>query len=287
MFRKNKRDRGALAIHISLAFMLAGCGSPMPPQSARHEQAIQANHQGESAFYRGDYSHALAYFNEALRIDTSIENVDGIATNRINLARTALAVNDDEQAQRHLDQLLKSTTMQYPPTQLAQASALQATRLFMHGNLNEALAYVDKGRAWCGSDCTAAASLSLLRAQIALRAAHADAAIEYASDALRRTDGRLHAEEKANALRVIGEAWMQKKDVEAAIARFEQALALDREAGLPHKIGIDLMHLAKASKLAHRLDDANTYFRRAAAVRSAAGDQSGAALALRNIELKE
>jgi len=276
-----------LATSLLSAMMLAGCGAPIVQPNARQQQAIQANNQGETAFRRGDYPRARVYFEEALRIDQSLENVTGIATNRINLARIANAMGDQEQAQRHLDLLLKSPLVAYPSMQLAEAAALQTTLFLSNGNLTSALDLVEKGQAWCAGSCRAFPSLLLLRAQIALRSARPDEAIDHASNALRRLDGSQHAEEKANALRVIGEALLDKKDPLGAIGRFEQALVLDREAGVPQKISIDLMYLGQASKLANRRDDAATYYRRAAAVRHAAGDRTGAELALRNIEPKE
>jgi len=286
MSRKNNFSNfaGGLCASLLGAIVLAGCGSPVVQQSARQEQAIKANHRGESAFRNAEYQRARMYFEEALRIGQSIENVGGMAANRINLARTSLALGDAAQTQRHLDQLLKTPAVTYPTVQLSEAAALQATLLLAGGNPDAALAQIEKGEAWCAGSCNAFPSLLLLRAQIALRAARPDEAIAHASNALRRLDGPQHPEEKANALRVIGEALLDKKDPAAATARFEQALALDREAGVPHKVSLDLIQLGQTSKQANRRDEANAYFRRAAAVRSAAGDKAGAELAMQLIE---
>lgn len=281
MCRKNKL---ATVTALLCALWLCGCGTPPQQQNARMQQAIQSNQQGEAAFYGGDYARARIYFEEALRIDESIENIDGMAINRVNLARTLSAMGDDAQAQRQLDALLRNPLVPYPAGQLTQAAALAATLSLKNGNLQNAAGMLDKAQAWCGGNCSALPSLLLLRAQIALRADHPDEAIEQASNVLRRLDGKQNAEEKANALRVIGEASMAKKNPAESIARFEQALALDREAGMPHKIGLDLMCLGQASKMLNKTTDANAYFNRAAAVRMAAGDKQGAEAALRSIE---
>lgn len=292
MCRKNKSTHTALtrigiAGLVGAVLLLSGCSSPLKQQNARIQQAIQSNQQGEDAFYGGDYSRALIYFEEALRIDQSVENVSGVGTNRINLARTYVAMGNAEQARHHLDALLKNPLVPYPAEQLAQAAALESTLFLGGGNLTAALDVVEKGQKWCAGSCSALPSLLLLRAQIALRSNRPDEAIEHASNVLRRLDGNPRVEEKANALRVMGEALLDNKNPAEAIARFEQALALDREAGAPQKISLDLMYLGQASNLVNKHADANAYFRRAAAVRTAAGDKSGAEVALRNIELKE
>ncbi|MGZ5780502.1 MAG: tetratricopeptide repeat protein, partial [Burkholderiaceae bacterium] len=210
-----------------------------------------------------------------------------VGINRINLARANIAMGDAEQARRHLDALLKNPLLPYPSDQLAQAAALEATLFLVSGDLKAALDVVEKGQTWCAGSCGALPSLLLLRSQIALRSGRSDEAIEHASNVLRRLDGNQKMEEKANALRVIGEALLDKKNPAESIARFEQALALDRETGAPQKISLDLMYLGQASNLVNKHSEANAYFRRAAAVRAAAGDKSGAELALRNIEPKE
>jgi tetratricopeptide (TPR) repeat protein len=175
----------------------------------------------------------------------------------------------------------------YPAEQVALAAALESTLFLADGNLTAALDLIEKGQALCANSCAVLPSLLLLRAQIALRSQRPDEAIEHASNALRRLDGNQKAEEKANALRVIGEAFLRKNNPVESIARFEQALALDREAGASQKIGLDLMYLGQASNLVNKRGDANAYFRRAAAVRMASGDKTGAEAALRNIESKE
>jgi tetratricopeptide (TPR) repeat protein len=292
MCQKNKPTRIALErIGITSLFgaalLLSACGSPVKQQNAHMQQAIESNQLGETAFYGGDYSRALMNFEEALRIDQSIENISGVAANRINLARTYIAMGNAEQATRQLDALLKNPLALYPAKQLAQAAALEATLFLSSDNLTAALELVEKGQTWCAGSCSALPSLLLLRAQIALRSGRPDEAIEHASSVLRHLDGNQQPEEKANALRVIGEALLEKKNPVEALARFEQALALDREAGTPHKISLDLMYLGQASNLVNKHADANAYFRRAAAVRTAAGDKSGAEIALRKIEPQE
>jgi tetratricopeptide (TPR) repeat protein len=273
-----------LAMLCASSLLLGACGTPPKQQNARLQQAILFNQQGESAFYGGDYERAQRYFADALRIDQSIENNSGVATNRINLARTYSAMGEVEQARRQLDALLNNPLLPYPAGQLAQAAALAATLALSDGALTEASKLADKGQAWCTGSCSALPSLLLLRAQIALRSQRPDEAIEQASHVLRHLDGNQNAEERANALRVIGEAQLEKKNPLESIARFEQALALDREAGTPQKISLDLMYLGQASLLAGKRVEAEVYFRRAATVRAAAGDKNGAELALRNIE---
>ena len=79
---------GRVSTCTTALVLLAACaGAPTPPQNARLEQAADYNRRGEVVLEQGDYRRALALYEAALRIDISIENVDGVAINSINLAR--------------------------------------------------------------------------------------------------------------------------------------------------------------------------------------------------------
>ena len=67
--------------------LLIGCGGPSAPTlSAIHEKAVEHNQKAAKAVEEGNYEKALAYYMEALRVNRSIENTEGIAVNLINIA---------------------------------------------------------------------------------------------------------------------------------------------------------------------------------------------------------
>ena len=67
--------------------LLAACAQqPGKPLAARQAEAIEANRKAELRFRSGDFDGAVQQYREALRIEQSIEDVDGIAANAINLS---------------------------------------------------------------------------------------------------------------------------------------------------------------------------------------------------------
>ena len=67
--------------------LLIGCGGAQTPTlSAVNLRAIEYNQNATKALENGDYEKALAYYMEALKVNRSIENTEGIAVNLINMA---------------------------------------------------------------------------------------------------------------------------------------------------------------------------------------------------------
>jgi tetratricopeptide (TPR) repeat protein len=125
-------------------------------------------------------------------------------------------------------------------------------------------ALVQCGKA--GSDCSLTSSLALIRAQVALRRGALDqAAAEWnaaraALPAVATTERP--TSEHANVWRLGGEIALQRKDYNSARAHLEQALAADRDNGLPERVLIDLRLLADASAAAADNIAARDYYRR-------------------------
>ncbi|MDP2279261.1 MAG: tetratricopeptide repeat protein, partial [Nitrospirota bacterium] len=73
-------------VHCSL-FTVIGCGGAQTQTlSSFHLKAIEYNQNATKALGNGDYEKALGYYMEALKINRSIENTEGIAVNLINIA---------------------------------------------------------------------------------------------------------------------------------------------------------------------------------------------------------
>ena len=69
--------------------LLAACAQqPGKPLAARAAEAVEANRRAELRFRRGDFDGAVRQYQEALRIAQSVEDIDGIAANAINLSIT-------------------------------------------------------------------------------------------------------------------------------------------------------------------------------------------------------
>lgn len=274
-------DLPAGLIIATLCLALGGCAGSRPnpmPENLPMQQAIDFNRRAEKAFVKGDYERALPLFRAALERDTAIENADGIALNRINVARTFAALGKLTEAHAALDQLLANAILPFTVERLSEAALLKARLYVQAGDLSAAAHWIGRADAECQGRCQQRGSLLLLRAQIALRSGQGQdqQALTDASAALAHFKEGAQPIEEANAQRLLGEIWLAKDQAASALDCFGKALALDREIGAPKKIGLDLLFLGQASRRANRIDDARTYYRRAAAVAQAGADKEAA-----------
>ncbi|MGB8518458.1 MAG: hypothetical protein WCD45_11305 [Gallionella sp.] len=254
---------------LCCALLLSACGSVPEKKSPAALQATRQIERGTAAFLQGDYAGALTEFALGLRIELSIENADGIAVSRINLARTWRELAHPEQAHVQLDALFAAPILPYPAESLAAAAVMQA-QLYFEGDAPDVAAqWLDRGDVLCQKKCAATASLTLLRAQLLLHDGRYAQAQKLADESAATLIAPSQNIELANALRLSGEIYFAQHDDVNASAKFEQALALDQRAGLPAKIRLDLTRLAETAEHAGKNDEAKNYAARAASVSQA------------------
>ena len=253
-----------LVIALALAGLLAGCGTQkvLSPSQA---QAVVLNRQGLDSFAAGDIARAQHAFEVALQLERAVENEDGIALNVLNLAQCYQRLGQPERAAAMLDQLLDGSAAVFSPQRRAEAALQHALLALQRNDVAGADRWQRDGAALCG-DCALAGKLRGLAARLALQRGDVAEALQAAGDALAKSGD--DAVEKANALRLQGAAHLALGQKPAAEAALLQALALDKEGGLPDKIVQDLQLLghAGADAAAQR-----RYWRRALAVAQAAG----------------
>lgn len=258
---------------LALASLLAGCGAAPAKISPTLESAVNYNHQGQQFFQSKEYQNALFFYNQALQADKSIENVDGIALNLLNIAQTHLALNQPDAAQASLDELFNNAAGLFHPDQLAQA-ALQKSLVFSHqAQPKLAGAWINKADALCANACAQQGQILNIQARSALDEHRPDTTIDLANRALSIHRKAMQASEMANSLRLIGEAHLANRAPDKAIPFLQEALQLDKNQGLPVKISADLLQLGMAHQGTSQI--AAAFFRRALAVSQAAGDSSG------------
>ena len=259
------------------AVLLVACAAaPQPEPTRTQQQAIALNQSARAAFERGDLTRARQLYEQALATDTSIENADGIALNALSLAQVHQMLGEPDAAQRYLDRLLEDSDLQIPRERKAEAAARKALLALGAGDAVAAERWADTGLAWCGGSCSAQAALLNLRARTALARADTSAAVEWAARAQSAAPDESGRTERANALRITGEARLALGEQRAAVQALEQALALDKALGLPQRIYSDLMLLGRAHAALGERAAARGYFRRSLAVANAAKDADGA-----------
>ena len=255
----------------SLTFLLAllllsACSHEVPlVRSARGEQAIDFNQRAQRAFMRGEYQTAAGLYENALRLDAAIENVDGIAVNLLNLAKVNQALGKPELAQQYLDRLLHEKALHFPRAQLAAAAVQFGLLRLQAGDVAAAKTWADQASEYCVSDCRLSGVIANLRANIAIQSNDAEQALDWSGRAISANKGESQIE-YANALRLRAQAKVLHQEFEASLPLLEEALSIDKTLGLPDKIRQDLLLLAQAHDKLGRAESAAQYRERAARV---------------------
>jgi tetratricopeptide (TPR) repeat protein len=264
------------AVVILLAILggaLSACGSTPPPPPEEVEQAAQWNQRGRKAFQAGDYERALGDYEKALALQRSLENLEGVAVELINIASVHRARREPALAHRALDAILSEDSLPFADHSRAEAATRKALLFLEADDATQAGAWLDRAQSLCRSDaCRANGVILNLRARLALSRQDAAQASGYAQKALaenRRTDDRA---EQANSLRLAAEAAVAQGDCRGARPHYEQALALDKETAAAPRILADLLGLARCAAREGRIAEARSYFKRAVSVAEGLGD---------------
>jgi tetratricopeptide (TPR) repeat protein len=225
--------------------LLPACSSDAPPvRSVAHEQAIELNQRALRAFQRGEYQAAADLYDSALRLDSAIENIDGIGLNLINLAKVNQTMGKLQVAQLYLDRLLMDSTLEYPAGQLVTASVQSALLQLQIGNVAAAKVWAEKADRYCSSDCSQEGLLANLHANISLQSGEGDEALRWGERAVSLNKGETQLE-YANALRVLAQAKLSKGQFAPALALLNEVIVIDKALGVPVKIRHDLMLLSR------------------------------------------
>ncbi len=241
------------SVFLLALFMLSACSHEMPFVSQRHELAVSYNQRAQRAYQRGEYETASGLYEHALRLDSAIENVEGIALNTLNLAKVNRALGKSDVAQLYLDRLLHDRALTYPVEQMSAAAAQYGLLRLQAGDIAAANTWAEQAVAYCGSQCNQGGVIANLRANIAVQANDAERAWYWSARALsaNKAEGGI---EYANALRLAAQSRLLKLEAGEAVPLLEEALGIDKKQGLPEKIRMDLLLLAQAQEALGRAD---------------------------------
>ena len=260
------RGRGVVVAFV-LALLLAACaGAPKAPENAPLVHAVNYNRRGEAALKRGDYRRALTWYEAALRADLSVENLNGVATNSLNLARVHQLLGESALGHQRLDAVLNGGAP-FLREQIVAAWLRKAMLYQAAGELDAAASSAAQAADLCkDSACAWQGTLLNVGAGLALARGDTGGALALAGQALAVNRGRNAREETANALRLQAEARIRQKEFAQALTPLEEALALDKALGLPGRIEQDLRRLAEAHAGLGHAQEARALLTRAARV---------------------
>ena len=260
-----------LGFLISLT-IIAGCAATPPAvQQPSQARLSEAFSRASAQAQAGNYAGAATAYEEARRIARSIEDADDIAAAAINLSIVYQRLGREPQAREALAEVLDQPRHAFPERRVMQAELRRAILALAAADAGAATEWAARAERRCGS-CELAPAILNVRAQAALQARNVDEAgrlAGLASDAARSRNDRA---ESANALRTLGRVKIAQKDPGAATAALEQALDLDHGLADPRKIAADLAELARAHAAAGNTAVARNYFERALSVSRALND---------------
>ena len=251
-----------------LALVLcAACGAaPRADPPAAQGRLSQAEARAAALVHSGDTAAAAKSYDEALRIATSLDDVDAIAANAINLSIVSQWLGRNAAARKALSVVVDDPRRPFPERRRMQAELRAAIVDVALGERASAAAMAARAAARCAASCEYAATIQNVQAQIALGDGDAMQALSRAHSALEQARARSDNPEAANALRTLGRAERARGNPAASRGFLEQALELDRALADPRKILADLSELSQTAGAAGDAAAARDYAARAAAV---------------------
>ena len=274
------------ALALCLALGLAACGSAPPQTDAdlRRERMVELNDRARAAVGRGELRRAVVYYREALRLAESVEDFRTIGLNSLNLAAVHQALGELAPAHRALERLL-AAPVRFDAAIIGEAEGRKSYLALQAGQLDVAEEWLQRSEKNCRPPaCRRDTALVSLRALLALERGAAAEARKLAARALAASRSEGNREEEANALRIDGRAAAATGEHGPAMIALNQALALDKQLALPHKIGLDLLALGEAELAGGGREAARDYARRALDVSRATGNRQQQDAALKLLE---
>ena len=268
-FKGSNLLRGLILIGL-VAFFAYGCAAKEKKPSA-WEKAVDASMRGSEAFANSDYAAALVRFEISLELDRSVDNRQGELVDLINIARVYIALADYQNAGDRIEKAITLARSLNDNRKLAQAYATYSKVRWMAGDSHAALTEINKAISIHAKDGINSGGLLNLKAELLIDSGMAEKAEELLFTALSLNKREDSAAETANSYRALARVGEFKKTWNDALAFYSKAYDIDKPAGDPVKITIDLMGMAGCNLALKRPDEAVFLFGRAYIVSANAG----------------
>lgn len=246
--------------------VLASCSSAPKPVAevvARKNQAAEYSKLGDGFLAKRDYASALRFYEESLRENRAVDNVEGVVISMNSVGRVYLAAGRLDDAESTFREALDYAGPLKNPSFRALALANLGEALYARGEADAAMEAFQEAVPLSARDERTLAVLLHDRAVVYRDRGE----YEPAESDLRRAAGinqRLKrlAEYGAN-LYLLGNIAHKKGNTQSALDLLRQALEADRKAENSAGIAADLEALAVLSRGQGAGEDAFHYYRRA------------------------
>jgi len=269
--------------------LLIGCGGAQTQTlSAVNLRAIEYNQNAAKAMEKGDYEKALAYYMEALRVNRSIENTEGIAVNLINMAvlyqkkgKTSLLGESPKATNAH-EFIDIAFSMPDISNEIKSDAAYEKARIYLkEKNTAKAKEWVDKSLS-LNKGLNEGSRWNLV-GRIALAEGKHEEALTTANTALKLNMENKQRAEESNSLRLMAEINAQKGLYSESRELYKKSLEIDKELGDSKKIAMTLRGIGMLSLKQGHFQDAVIFYMRAYDVSSNVGDTEEASEALNSM----
>ena len=274
---ESRTAAGRTAAGLLLA-LLAVCGGGCSGSAARglsqtRLQAMSYNQRGVEEQAAGNQEAALSEFQEALRLQGSIENVEGMTVALINIARTCRLKGDLPGAQAAID---RGASLLPDSSPLASELFFERAKIALaKGDLPAAKASALRGAA-SEQGSNLGRRLNLV-ADILQRQGAGEQALAQADRALKANREAGSVAEEANSLRLLGEIQLAMGAHREALASYHAALLLDKDLGLGRRVAADLRGIGSVTAQKGDAAGAIGFYQRALEVGRNLGDLEFAA----------
>ena len=252
-------------IFFAALLMLAGCaagtkGVGEPPHLMK--RADRAAFAGVEAYAGGDYTDALASFNEALGIDRSLDDRSAETMDLINIGRVLIVLGDYDGAVAALNEAVRVATAADDEVGLVSALATLAKAAYITGDRSAALKHLERSFLIGGVKGAETGAILNLQGLIYMDAESISEAKKIFHSALDLNKRRSDDLETANSYRGLAKLSLAEDDPASALYHYMAAYELDRVLGDPARIAFDLNSMASLHLKEGRLKEAAFLFER-------------------------
>lgn len=263
MMAEVKKNPAALVIlFLSSALFLFGCAAPV---SERRDnilsRAAVSSNLGAEAFAGGDYRRALERFTESLRINRSLDNRPGELLDLINIGRVFIAAGNYDDALNYLNKAAQMAENMKDDSKLSEARATIAKAFLLRGDLSAANDEIERSLAIDARLGSKSGARLNIKGLIYLKSGKVSDARAVLTEALDQNKKEDNPVEVANSYRALAKA-LRLQGKEDAMSFYVSAYELDKSAGDPRKIALDLAGMADVRIQDRRFADAVFYLER-------------------------
>ena len=279
-----------LSIALSLALCLTALSCSSAPKKAVETVALK-NEAADYAkladdfFFKGQYLSALQFYGEALELNLSVDNVEGVIVARNALGRTHLVLGRLDDAEREFTDALRDGRPFGKPALIAQSLSNLGELFYTRGRLEDAESYLMEAERLAPTNDAVWAVVAHNRGVVAVARGDLKGASAYLLKAEQANDRAKRWSVLGTNRYVLASVAYAQGSLEEALRWAERALAADKTAENSLGIGADLEALGRLTRRAGQPEKAFEYFRRSFGLWLALGKDRDAERVLR--ELRE